>query len=61
MEQKKEGASRRDFLKLAGTTAPAAAVALAAGTEEAEAAEIVQGSGLRKTEHVKKYLASARF
>lgn len=60
-DKKKEGASRRDFLKLAGTSAPAAVAAVAIGTTEAAAEEVVEGSGLRKTEHVKKYLASARF
>ena len=60
-DKKKDGASRRDFLKLAGTSAPAAVAAIAVGTTEAAAEEAVEGSGLRKTEHVKKYLASARF
>ena len=60
-DKKKEGASRRDFLKLAGTSAPAAVAAVAIGTTEAAAEEVVEGSGLRKTDHVKKYLASARF
>lgn len=36
---KEQGASRRDFLKLAGTAAPAA-VAAASLTGEAEAAEL---------------------
>lgn len=60
-KKKKGGASRRDFLKLAGTSAPAAVAAMAVGTTEAAAEEVTQGSGLKKTEHVKKYLASARF
>lgn len=60
-KQKKDGASRRDFLKLAGTSAPAAVAAMAVGAGEASADELVEGSGLRKTEHVEKYLASARF
>jgi len=59
-KKKKDGASRRDFLKLAGTSAPAAVAAMAVGTTEAVAEE-AKGSGLKKTEHVKKYLASARF
>ncbi|MEM9426887.1 MAG: twin-arginine translocation pathway signal protein [Pseudomonadota bacterium] len=59
-EKKKEGASRRDFLKLAGTSAPAAVAAVAVGTEAA-ADEAQPGSALKKTEHVKQYLASARF
>ena len=60
-DKKKDGASRRDFLKLAGTSAPAAVAAMAVGAEAASAEEIAEGSGLRKTEHVEKYLASARF
>ena len=59
--KKKDGASRRDFLKLAGTSAPAAVAAVAVGTTEAAAEEVTPGSGLKKTEHVKKYLATARF
>ena len=60
-DKKKDGASRRDFLKIAGTSAPAAVAAMAVGTTEAAAEETASGSGLKKTEHVKKYLASARF
>ncbi len=61
MEKKKEGASRRDFLKLAGASAPAAVAVAATGTA-AEASETQSAdSGMQKTEHVKKYLASARF
>ena len=60
-KKKKDGASRRDFLKMAGTSAPAVVAAIAVGTDEASAEELKQGSGLRKTEHVKQYLASARF
>lgn len=61
MEDEKRGASRRDFLKLAGTSAPAAAVALAVSGSDAEAAEPESAMGLEKTAHVKKYLATARF
>lgn len=52
------GQSRRDFLKLAGAAAPAVVTAAALGTD---AAEMAEGEGLRKTEHIKQYLASARF
>ncbi|MCC0029427.1 MAG: twin-arginine translocation signal domain-containing protein [Brucellaceae bacterium] len=53
--------SRRNFMKLAATAAPAAAVVAVTG-QEAEAAEAeVKTSGLRKTAHVKAYLDSARF
>lgn len=61
MKNTKAGTNRRDFLKLAGTAVPAAAATVVAGTETAEAAELAQGSGLRKTEHTKKYLETARF
>lgn len=60
MKKSEAGQSRRDFLKLAGTAAPAAAVLSVAGADDAEAAEM-SGEGLRKTEHVKQYLESARF
>ncbi|MGF1500923.1 MAG: twin-arginine translocation pathway signal protein [Paracoccaceae bacterium] len=62
MEDTTKAASRRDFLKLATTAAPAAAVAAVAGgtAEEASAAQPT-ALGLRKTEHVRKYLESARF
>ena len=62
MSEDRKGSSRRDFLKLASTAAPAAAVASVAGTGEAEAAVAdASQAGYRKTEHVKKYLDSARF
>lgn len=60
MEKKEAGKSRRDFLKLATTAAPAAVAAAALAPEAVEAAE-VEGTGLRTTEHVKKYLETARF
>lgn len=52
-------ASRRDVLKLVAAGAPAAATFAIAGG--AEAAEPPTSLGLRKTEHVRKYLESARF
>ena len=60
-DKKKDGTSRRDFLKLAGASAPAAVAAAAIAPAEAAAEATPQGSGYRKTEHVKAYLASARF
>ena len=60
MKEKKTANSRRDFLKLAAVAGPAVAVGSVAGTKGAEAAT-VQGSGYRRTEHVEKYLKSARF
>ena len=62
MSDDRKGSSRRDFLKLASTAAPAAAVAAVAGGDDAEAAaNSGSATGYRKTEHVKKYLDSARF
>lgn len=61
MSEDKAATSRRDFLKLATVAAPAAAAAAATGTGTAEAAAPESGSGYRKTEHVRKYLDSARF
>lgn len=56
------GTSRRDVLKLVGAGAPVALAAAAiGGTPAAAAAPDGSGAGLRKTEHVKKYLESARF
>ena len=54
-------ASRRDFLKLATTTAPVAAVALAAG-DTAEAAEPdLSRETMQDTAHTRAYYAAARF
>ncbi len=63
MGKKTEGeTSRRDFLKLAGTAAPAAAVAVAAGGSAAEAAEPDLASNrMQDTAHTRAYLESARF
>jgi hypothetical protein len=62
MTKKTDGASRRDFLKLAGTTAPVAAVALATGTTEAEARPADLSSDvMQDTAHTRAYLDSARF
>jgi hypothetical protein len=62
MSEDRKGASRRDFLKLAGTAAPAAAVAAVASPGTAGAALAEESpEGYRETEHVRKYLASARF
>ena len=61
MEDKKPDKGRRDFLKLAGTSAPVAVAALAVSGTEAEAVEPESALGMQKTEHVKKYLETARF
>lgn len=57
-----DGTSRRDFLKLAGTTAPVAAVALAGGTTAAEAQPVdLTSEKMQDTAHTRAYLDSARF
>lgn len=63
MTKKEEtGASRRDFLKLAGTAAPAAAVAVASAGTAAEAAPVDPTSEkMQDTAHTRAYLESARF
>lgn len=63
MVQKSEGdTNRRDFLKLAGTAAPAAAIAVAAGSGTAQAAEVDPTSDkMQDTAHTRAYLDSARF
>ncbi|MFK7745190.1 MAG: twin-arginine translocation signal domain-containing protein [Roseobacter sp.] len=55
-------ASRRDFLKMAGTAAPVAVAAVAAGTSTAEAAEPdLTSETMQDTAHTRAYLASTRF
>ncbi|GGH30917.1 formate dehydrogenase region TAT target [Cribrihabitans marinus] len=57
----KQGASRRDFLKLAGTAAPAAAAVVAtSGTAEASP-EPVEDGRMQDTAHTRAYYDSARF
>ncbi len=54
--------SRRDFLKLAGTAAPAAAVAVATVGSEAEAATPdLSSDKMQDTVHTRTYYATARF
>ncbi len=56
-----EGNSRRDFLKMAAATAPAAAVALTGEAVAADTLDQHAGEGLRETAHTRAYLESARF
>ena len=57
-----DGASRRDFLIFAVTAAPAAAVALTAGTSAAEAKPAdLTSEKMQDTAHTRAYLDSARF
>jgi len=62
MTKKTEGASRRDFLKLAGATAPVAAVAVAttAGTADAQPVDLTSET-MQDTAHTRAYLDSAKF
>lgn len=59
--KRKQGASRRDFLKLAGTAAPAALAAAALGREAKAAEEPVRETRLQDTAHVRAYYESTRF
>ncbi|SDE50638.1 twin-arginine translocation signal domain-containing protein [Ruegeria marina] len=59
---KETKASRRDFLKLAGTAAPVAAVVVATAGTEAQAAEPdLTRDTMQDTAHTRAYYASARF
>jgi hypothetical protein len=62
MTDKEAGATRRDFLKLAGTAAPAA-VAVAAGGATQAAAEPADLSSetMQDTAHTRAYFESTRF
>ena len=57
------GNSRRDFLKLAATTAPVAAVAVATTGSEAEAAPEpdLSSNKMQDTAHTRAYYESIRF
>lgn len=60
-KDEKVKADRRNFLKLAAVTAPAAAVAAASGSA-AKAAEVEEtASGLQDTAHTRAYFDSLTF
>ena len=59
MTDKTKGANRRDFLRLAGTAAPAAAIAVASTPTAGEVD--LQSERMQDTEHTRAYLDSARF
>ena len=62
MKEKNEDTSRRDFLKLAGASAPLAAVAMAAGTTAAEAQPVdLTSEKMQDTAHTRAYLDSVKF
>ena len=59
---KKEDASRRDFLKLAGTAAPIAAAVVATSGSAAEAAEPdLTSEKIQDTAHTRAFFDTARF
>ena len=63
MAEDTKGTSRRGFLKLAGTAAPAAVVAAATAAPTTAAANPVDLSSntMQDTDHTRAYFASARF
>jgi hypothetical protein len=62
MTDKTEGTSRRNFLKLAGTAAPAAIVVVAGSATTAAAQPIdLSSNKMQDTEHTRAYLESTRF
>jgi len=62
MSDKTEGTSRRNFLKLAGTAAPAAIAVAAGGATQAAAQPVdLSSDKMQDTEHTRAYLASARY
>ena len=61
MTKKTDDTSRRDFLKLAGTAAPAVAVATVAGSNADAAEPDLSSDKMQDTAHTRAYLDSARF
>tara|TARA_R110002051_G_scaffold83650_9_gene148334 strand:+ start:15172 stop:15360 length:189 start_codon:yes stop_codon:yes gene_type:complete len=62
MTDKTEGTSRRNFLKLAGTAAPAAIAAATGGATQAAAQPVdLSSDKMQDTEHTRAYLESTRF
>ncbi len=59
MTHKTDKATRRDFLKVAAASVPAAAVAVAA--PKAATADTVVEDGMQDTAHTRAYYDSARF
>ena len=61
MSGKDDGVNRRNFLKLAGTTAPVAALAVATGAEAEAAEPDLAQETMQDTAHTRAYYAAARF
>lgn len=60
-EEKGVNTKRRNFLKLASASVPAAALTGVVGAEAAASELPTKHAGLQMTDHVKAYLESARF
>jgi hypothetical protein len=61
-KEKADGTSRRDFLKLAGTAAPAAVAAVAVSGSDAQAQPVdLSSDKMQDTAHTRASLDSARF
>lgn len=61
-KEQNDQSSRRDFLKLASVSAPAAVAAVAMSGGAAQAVELdEEGTGLRDTAHIRAYYDSAQF
>ncbi|MDX1633257.1 MAG: hypothetical protein R3280_01340 [Marinobacter sp.] len=63
MDHPKHDNSRRNFLRIAATAVPAAVALAVAPNAAAQAVkkDVPKSSGLRDTEHTRKYFESARF
>ena len=62
MTQDTKGTNRRNFLKLAGTAAPAAGVAVGSCGSDSEAQTVdLQSDKMQDTAHTRAYLESTRF
>jgi hypothetical protein len=62
MTDKTKGASRRDFLKLAGTAAPAAVAVVAGGATQAAVQPVdLSSEKMQDSTHTRAYLESTRF
>jgi hypothetical protein len=62
MTDKTKGASRRDFLKLAGTAAPAAVAVVAGGATQAAVQPVdLSSEKMQDSAHTRAYFESTRF
>ena len=61
MTDQTKAASRRDFLKIAGTAAPAVAVVAGSGAQAAADPVDLSSEKMQDTAHTRAYLESTRF